>query len=188
MAYFVLECPAEPGKPKARLNPYQGFNGDWFGGHSFTIPPPIPVELTWDPDTEMGDRVTYYDWAPPVLMRKDLLAALRAAGVDNLEDYPAIIHSKRGNPDCLDYVAVNVIGAIAAANLEESEISDEGNGMIDMSFDSLVIDEEKAGGQLLFRLAESVTTVIIHEKVVEQLKRQGGFGLTFTRPEDYVEI
>ena len=60
--------------------------------------------------------------------------------------------------------------------------------MIDMAFDSLAIDERNAAGHLLFRLAESVTTVLIHSTVASILKTQGGFGLTFTRPEDYTDI
>lgn len=106
----------------------------------------------------------------------------------NLDGYPVVIRSASGGPDCHDYVAVNIVGAIAAANMEESEIADMGDGMIDVTFDSLVIDEAKAGGQLLFRLAESITTIIVNESVVDHLNALGGFGLTFMPPEEFVEI
>jgi hypothetical protein len=45
-----------------------------------------------------------------------------------------------------------------------------------MMFESLVIDEKKAKGQLLFRLGESWGTVIIHEKVVKAPTKKGASG------------
>ena len=188
MTYLVLECPVRPNETKAKFFSYKGFDGDWFAGHRFMTSPSTPIELTWNPEKEHGVRVAYYDASPPVLMTKELLHALRGAGVDNFDEYPVVIRSTTNGPDCHHYAAVNIIGIITAADLERSNVADPGSGMIDMAFDSLAIDERNAAGHLLFRLAESVTTVLIHSTVASILKTQGGFGLTFTRPEDYTDI
>ncbi len=55
-------------------------------------------------------------------MLKDLVDALSDAGVDNLETYPVVIKSQLDRPDCDDYLAVNVLGAILAADLEKSVV------------------------------------------------------------------
>ena len=184
MSYSIMESPVGPGNKIASFLPYSDFLGSWMSGAKMVDSPPDPIELTWDPDNEGEIRKAYYE-AGVVLMLKDLVAALREAGVDNLDAYPVIIRSTRNAEVCSDYVAVNIIGAIAAADMEKSEIIDEGSGMIDVIFGSLVIDEDKAQGKLLFRLAESVGAVVVHERVVAHLLNKGSFGLTFTDPENY---
>ena len=99
--------------------------------------------------------------------------------------YDVVIRSNSGKEENHDYHAVNILGAIAAADMEMSMVMDEGSGMYDVLFGSLVIDEEKANGNLLFRLAESISTVVIHESVVEALNQKGNFGLTFLPPEEF---
>lgn len=184
MSYKILESPIGDGKILADFLPYHEFAGSWNTGARFQTPPKTPIELTWDPDNESGERVSFYE-AGIVLMRKVLLQALEEAGVNNFDTYETVIRSQSGQPDCNDYLAVNIVGAIAAADMDQSETIVESDGMFDVLFGSLVIDEEKAKGQLLFRLAESVTTVVIHESVVTSLIDKGGFGLTFTDPSEY---
>ena len=70
--------------------------------------------------------------------------------------------------------------------MARSVIFDASDGpLVTVTFESLVLDEAKAAGQLLFRLAESVSTVLVHARVVDRLLEQGGFGLTFIDPADY---
>jgi hypothetical protein len=71
--------------------------------------------------------------------------------------------------------------------MEQSVVLDASDGpQLTVLFESLVIDEAKAQGQLLFRLAESVSTILIHEKVVSRLRSTGDFGLTFLDLADFV--
>lgn len=120
-------------------------------------------------------------------MTKELVAALKGVGVKNLDTYPVVIKSKKGakahKPDCNDYLAVNITSVIKATDMKKSVILDDSDWS--MTFETLVIDEKKAKGELLFRLWESRSVVLIHEKVVKQLQKKGGFGLTFVKPEDY---
>lgn len=185
MSYFILTRPVEPGNILADFKP-DDLNVSFVTGAKITEKLPNPIELTWDPENEKGARVSFYEAAPGTLMAKDLVSALQSAGVDNLDTYPVVIHSESGHPDCHDYLAVNIIGVLATADMEQSEY-EEGeffDGFFDVTFYSIVIDEEKAKGQLLYRMAETVSTVVIHEKIVDVLKEKGSFGLTFDLPED----
>ncbi len=186
MSYFIMESPVGPGNKRAHFLPYSNSNCSWMSGSKIVDLPPEPIELKWDPENENETRKAYYE-SGVVLMLKDLVSAFCEAGVDNLDVYPVLISSTTSKEICNDYVAVNVIGKIAAADMEKSEIIDEGMGagMIDVIFNSLVIDEEKAHGKLLFRLAESVGAVVVHEKVVFHVLSKGDFGLTFTKPEEF---
>jgi hypothetical protein len=56
--------------------------------------------------------------------------------------------------------------------------------MYSTSFDKLVVDEGKANGALLFLMAESVDTILIHKSVKEVLEPLFP-RLRFTLPENY---
>jgi len=182
MAYFILENPVGPGNSRADFMPYNDFFESWISGAKFNTDPPDPIKLVWNPENEHGIRKALYT-SNVVLMLKDLVSALINTGVDNLDVYPVIVRSSINGDVCEDYLAVNIIGVISAANMEESEVIDEGGGISDVLFGSLVVDENKADGHLLFRLAESANAVVIHESVMNYLEQAGDFGLSFTEPE-----
>jgi hypothetical protein len=122
-----------------------------------------------------------------LVMRSDLVEALKAAGVDNIECFEAVIRDPRTGQEYTTYFAVNIVGAIACVDLAKSgyDTSQESR-MVDMEFDSIAIDEAKAGGALLFRLAESVSGIVVHEKVKAVLESRGLTGMTYTKPEDWI--
>lgn len=184
MAYFVLGCSVKAGRTMARVLPDNAFLSSWVTGALFSERPREPVELFWDPSTEDGDKVAYYD-VGPVLMRADLVAALGECGVDNLETFKVVMRSQLGHPDQHEYVAVNIVGAIAAADMTKSDVEDASDGMLDVLFNSLVVDEKKTRGQLMFRLVESIQTVLVHDSVASGLLNRGGLGLTFTDSQDF---
>lgn len=51
--------------------------------------------------------------------------------------------------------------------------------------DSLVVDPAKADGALMFRLAESVNTILLHESVCDAIEAAGIDTLTFYEPESW---
>lgn len=126
-------------------------------------------------------------WNVPVpLMTKRLHNALRNAGVSNIDTYAAEIVDPNTNVTYDSYVAFNIVGKVAAADLAESSIDARvPERMISMDFDSLAIDEDAARGALLFRLAESVNAIVVHERVKEQLEAAGIDTLTFIEPQDW---
>jgi len=129
---------------------------------------PLRFEL-WEYDEGQSGAAELFDDVIP-LMRDDLLAALQGAGVDNLQTFPVLLADPRANRVLENYCAVNIVGLIRCADVEKSQYDDIGGiGVITLGFRRLVIDERKAAGALFFRLAESVCSIIVHEKVKDAL-------------------
>mgnify|MGYP001568874532 CR=1 FL=1 len=99
---------------------------------------------------------------PQPLFRREFLDHLRQLGVSNLDDYAARIVEVSTGREQLEYRAVNIVGTIECADLALSTF----NRFDDLyQFDRLVIDPIRAGGALMFRLAEN-TEIIVVSKVV----------------------
>ena len=120
------------------------------------------------------------------LMRDDLLKALSDAGVDNLETFRAVLRDPFSNKDLKNYKAVNIVGVVSAADADKSERMDGSDSeMIDVDFSSLVIDESRTGGALMFRLAEAVNAIVVHEKVKNAIEKRGIPGMIFYGPGEW---
>ena len=126
-------------------------------------------------------------WDDPVsLMTKRLYKALEDAGVTNIDTYKAEIIDPKSGRTFTDYVAFNIVGKVSAADLAKSKVAPSNKDrMISMDLDSVSIDENATRGALLFRLAESVNAIVVHEKVKEQLEAAGINTLTFIEPENW---
>ncbi len=59
-----------------------------------------------------------------------------------------------------------------------------GGAVLDVDFDSLVVDEKRARGALIFRLAESTNAILVHEKLRNCLLAKGFNKLQFLDPKD----
>ena len=185
--YAMLECWSFETEDFTRIASYPAVEGveGWYSGQPFEAKVKEPIRLQWDPHST-GPKKSYYKPIIP-LFRKDLLKALREAGVDNLDCYQTEISDTKAQGDSHEYLAVNVIGLVAAADLSLSEYADpSGTGLIDMDFDLLVIDPKKARGMKMFRLAECASGIVIHQSVKKHLESKGGFGLTFVLPEEWI--
>lgn len=58
--------------------------------------------------------------------------------------------------------------------------------MIDADIERLVIDPTRVSGSLMFRLAESVSGIVVHESIRDGLLAAGFHTLSFLRPEEWV--
>lgn len=148
---------------------------------------PDPLEITLeslDPDaSDQGPEMPEYLKGEIPLFREDLIEALREAGVDNLDLYDAVVIDPDDGRRHTSYKAVNIVGAIAAADMGASDATvHPGGPVIDVDFDQLVLDESKAGGALMFRLAESTNAILVHEKVRDHLLAKGFTSLEFLDP------
>jgi hypothetical protein len=134
----------------------------WITGNLMEMPDqPIRVELWARAGNGMSEL--FLDSIP--LFREDLISTLESAGVDNLQTCPAILQAP-DDPAITNYRAVNIVGRIACADMTKSQFDDiTGTGMIAVGFRKLVIDEAAVGGQLFFRLAQSVASIVVHESV-----------------------
>ena len=108
---------------------------------------------------------------------EDVDAYFEAEGYTNQKDWID------PNPGAVftNYKAVNVLGLVAAADMEKSIATvHDGIPLIDVDFDELVIDETKTKGIKMFRLAESTNAILIHESVRDMLIEKGfGSDVTF---------
>ena len=175
--YYVMTC--EGIVPRTAIDESPDVPGSpWNDGQPIVDAVEVPLVYTLDPDYP-GAMIPMYDIAEP-LIRDDLLEALGAAGVDNLQTFPALILDPVTGERHANYKAVNIIGVISAADMAHSvPMNVSSSTMIDVGFDSLVLDEAKPGGALMFRLAESVNAIIVHERVKGTIEDRGIPGMTF---------
>jgi hypothetical protein len=125
----------------------------------------LPWPFTLRPD---GDEVVLSDYYPgKKLMSSRLVDTIKAAGVDNLQIFPAVITNQKSGEVNRDYVVVNVLGMVAAADQAKSDSVP----LADVQFfKKLVLDPARTRELLLFRLAESRADLIVAEKVAERIK------------------
>jgi hypothetical protein len=124
--------------------------------------------------------------AEGLLLRDDLIRALRDCGVDNFDTYEVAITDPDNGQVHTNYKMINLIGLVSAADMSASEATVHDNvPLIDVDFDRLVIDESKARGALMFRLAESTNGVLVHQQVRDCLLVKGfGEDLAFYDPRE----
>ena len=183
--YYMLGCFGPEDEDRAAIGEILNTRVNWQTGSRFAEPPPTPVQVELNPDFP-GVMVPMFD-SGILLFSDAMLAAIERAGVDNLDVYDAVISDPATGERYASYKAVNIIGAVAAADLGKSVFqAPSGSPIIDTDFDSLSLSEKKAGGMLMFRLAESVNGIVVHEQVRAQLERSGIPYLDFTDPESWI--
>jgi uncharacterized protein DUF1629 len=154
-------------------------------------PPTKVIGLETQPEDEEEEQAFVYPeltWIPIPLMSRRLVLALQAAGVDNLQTYETRLVTVEGkNPPHRNYyLAVNIVGLVEAADFAKSEVNPAvKERMISMDFYSLAIDEAKAKDLSMFRLAENISAVLVHERVKEQVEAAGITTLTWIPPEEW---
>jgi hypothetical protein len=120
-------------------------------------------------------------------MSERLLQALASAGVDSIDRYAATLLDRDGQPLAERFFAVNLIGRIACADLEASDCTvDDPDDPVGVDFESLVIDEKRTRGALLFRLHEAANGIVVHDSVRRVLQPLGLRGITFVDPIDWI--
>lgn len=190
--YYMLECYASSDQYY-----YQRIGGlvkpgrtpSWLTGQRFDVPIPEPLELTWDPDTEGPRKYIYHVGVP--LYHRDIYLALREAGVDNIDAFRTRIVDPRTGAASEEYLAINVIGLVAAADLGESDhVAFNPRSLFDTDFDSLALDPAATLDLLMFRLAECVTGVVVSGRVKAMIEARASAAdlvpPTFVRPEAWL--
>lgn len=195
--YFVLDCNSPLTAEFFNLDVDSSAKKRWKAGVRFSKddersgfhPPDGVIELLTDTeDGEAGRIYAELYWHPIPLMSKRLAAALRSAGVDNLQTYDTRLVDPRGDspPPEDHYLAFNVVGLVAAADLAASKTNPAvAEDKISMDFYSLAIDAAKARGHLLFRLAENISAVVAHEHIRKAVEAAGITTLSWFKPEEW---
>ena len=84
-------------------------------------------------------------------------------------------------------MAANLIGLVSVVDLGRSRVvGGSRSGLIDVDFDSVAIDAEKAADLLMFRLAESTNAIVVHERVRRRVIDAGIDTVTFLPPERWM--
>jgi len=163
---------------------------NWMTGSRIPIEIPRPLHYAIRAEDE-GTLRPYFRTPGAPLMSNDLIGVLGAAGVDNLDTYDAVIREERTGKEYRNYKAVNIVGVVSAADMGKSEYTDSGlseNERVAHWFNKLVLDENKIAGNLLFRLAENVSIVLVHKRVVDAIQASSIPGLRyleFAHPAEY---
>jgi Immunity protein family (Imm11) len=158
----------------------------WMTGAQFQKPPEEPIAIRLRGTDEEGWILGDLWLTPITVMSNRLLQALQSAGVDNLDTYAVELLDPVSGKTHKDFVAFNVVGKIAAADTAATRFSPTSSDrMISADIDSLALDDTKARGALMFRLAESVNAIIVHDSVRQAVLAAGIDTLTFLEPEDW---
>lgn len=185
--YYVLDRSDRPGR---WIGDYPFIRElKWRYGQRFSVSVPEPLEYELkriDTDaSDHGPEMPEMLKANTLLFRDDLISALHECGVDNVDYYETKVKDPESGVVHTNYKAANIIGLVAAADMAKSDATvHPGGPVLDVDFDRLAIDESKVGGLLMFRLAESSTTVLVHERVKTYLVKKGFNNLTFYDPDD----
>lgn len=184
-AYFMLAChsPEEGDHAQYSYEP-DDEERSWIIGQPFDAPPPVPVPVTVEPGEE-GLQPELTD-VPVPLMSRRLAECLTAAGVSNIDFYPARVTEQASGRSHDGLLAFNLIGLVAAADLSRSTFSAPDGPLLSVDFDGLAIDPAKAGAADMFRLAESVNGIVVSRRVRQAILDAGITTLEFILPEDWV--
>ncbi|MEC5386803.1 DUF1629 domain-containing protein [Uliginosibacterium sp. H3] len=159
------------------------FARSWLEGARFSSPPPVPVVATI-PASQAGLIPDLIGGSLP-MMSKRLAEAIESAGVSNIDFYEAEIDDQKSGQKLDTHLAFNIVGVIAAADLAKSAYSAPDGPLISVEFSSLAIDPSKAQGARLFRLAEFVAGIVVHESVKQAIEQANITTLTFTDPAEW---
>jgi hypothetical protein len=165
--YYLLECYTTPDRwDYLEVEQHSGADQgqSWISGQRFDVTIREPIDLSWSLDSH-GPRKYIYDAGIP-LYHRDVCRALASAGVDNLDLYRARIADPRTGSLCEEYLAINIVGLVTAADLSKSSyVAYNNSALIDTDFDALSIEPSRASGLLMFRLAECSTGVVVHRSI-----------------------
>ena len=176
--YFLLDVDStvnnNPQKERGQNSHVSLILGESLDAEKDDLELPYRFEMSVDE----GEEPVIHAWYPGSnIMQQSMVDALHAAGVDNLQVFPAEVKREGSGDDVPGFVVVNIVGAVACADMSKSNAQP----LADVSyFRDLVIDAKKTRDLLLFRVAESSMLVLVHEKVATQLKAATLAGLTLT--------
>ncbi|TEW43763.1 imm11 family protein [Psychromonas algicola] len=150
---------------------------------------PNPVTIDFDVYQGYNGELPHIRDLGITMMSQTLVDILISAGVDNLELFPAILKNNQTG-QTLPYQIFNVIGLVSAMDLQASDYETYKNTAPkgDTIIHQLVLDESRIQDVLLFRLAENVSTLLVHECIKNKIEEAGLQGVKFIRPEEYSQI
>lgn len=154
----------------AFLSQNSHWDTNFFGGEAFPADFAIPVQFEIDLDSD-GRRMPTLFTTPALIVRREFHELLVGAGVDNLDAYPALIQNTESGEQIQDYVVLNILGNISAADLGANPGFELGPGI--RVLDEPVLRREAVRDALMFRLAEDPIQIVVAEKIAQKIRAAG---------------
>jgi hypothetical protein len=127
------------------------------------------VELTMDIELRLGPLPTLF--MSPALIGTKRFCETLAEGCDNLELYPTVIRDPVDGREDRSYQLINVIGRVACTDMEKSEYTSLGPGM--MIIDNLVLKLNHVPDADIFHVHEDPDCVVVSESLRSRLVQAG---------------
>ncbi len=178
MRYYLLRQDARPDHWQAVF--IEGIGIDALRAGLPMDAPAAPARVTVSP---LGPEPSDFLELPCPFVSDAMRRALDAAGVDNVEYFPAQVVRQYDEDEVLaHYWAANVVGAVACAAppADATAAADA-----DDARPSFRVDPRRARGFGLFRLAEDRRLLIVSEAVADALRAAGLRGLVLQAPEAF---
>lgn len=154
---------------------------DWMFGLPFSIEPEQPIFVGIQEGNEACTPLPFYR-SPPIASNA-FVDALIEAGVDNIVTYEVILKSRIDPSITIEgYKAINIIGLVKT--VKDNAVSLIASREKATTINQITIDPSSSKGLSLFRLAESMRTVVVNQKVKLHLESKGFKGLVFTELSD----
>jgi hypothetical protein len=146
---------------------------DVISGIPVTVPTPKVFEFDINPGKN-EEPAHFLEGTDSLVLSTRFVNALRQAGVDNFEIFPAILRDPKTNRKWRDYYLFNEIGLVDAVIQEASDgdIIIEGNGddIPDLiAYNEVVFDGKKVAGHKMLRIPQCPIDLYMAEEVLEVL-------------------
>lgn len=152
----------------------------WISGERFSENVPTQTLIL---DSSYGSKMAdFFDTTIP-LMSARLLQSLDSVGISNLDLYPMILERPDTGERWDNYSAVNVVGAIDAADMDNSEYTIDSFG--EPEFSRIALKEKLVSGLKLFRLNTGPGLIVVNDTVKKALADLGFYALMFQPLEEY---
>jgi hypothetical protein len=145
----------------------------WLHGVEFRNPPSFPISMQVDLSDEAAADFCDYAMSAIPMVTERFKAVLDACGVSNIQYFPVTIAGADRFEDCPTHYAVNIIGLVSVADEDKSVYQKAFNQMGAHIFDKCVVKENIPEGLKIFRMAESVSQIIISEEIMIACEKAG---------------
>ena len=143
------------------------------------LPIRLPVSMEDESEVSFPDIMT----ADVPLFSKKLKLLLKELGIDNIDFYPVELFNEDSGRTVAQYHMGIIVGLIKCLK-SGIEKSPAGRRMLK----NPVIDSLRVNDQMLFRLGERPSLIIINSSVKDALSEAGLLGVSITKLEDYISI
>lgn len=149
-------------------------------------PGAFAFELRVDPGADPAEFPPLdLHYPPPALplFSKRMKTVLAAAGVDNIDYYPATV-TYQPTGGALAYELANVIGVAEGVDRERSTFEASETGVIEV-FSKLALDESKFRGRHMTRLYELLRLLIVSRRVKDAIETAGLTGILIVSDDEW---